>query len=127
MGPQAEPCKVRPLTFPQHEGPRRLVVQGESLDAAPSLNIMGVSFKVGASVTELLTPIWEKGKRKFWALKRFLCSDAPLKSTLSLFHKVIGGAMLWCVAVFSPEARALETLNRIMFQLVIYMLRKRIP
>ena len=108
---------------PKHCGPNGIVLEGKKLSAQSHMHIMGIAFKVGANVTELLSPIWEKGKRKFWSLKHLLCSSAPLKDRLRLFQKVVGGAMLWCVCAFSPESQALETLNRIMYQLVIYMLR----
>ena len=86
---------------------------------------MGVSFRVGANVSKILAPVWEGAKRKFWALKHLPCSQTPLSGRMMLFQSLVGGAALWCVATFSPEQQALENLNRIMIQMVIYMLRIR--
>ena len=133
---QLEPClsrwgleinynKCSLYLSPKHDGPRVLRFREHTVPASPKLEVMGVAFRVGANSTELLTPVWERAKKKFWSLKHLLCSAAPLAKRLKLMHKVVGGSMLWCVAAFPPEGQALENLNRIMFQLVIYMLRLR--
>ena len=89
------------------------------------MTIMAIQFKVGANMLELLAPIFEASRRKFWALKHILCARTPLAGRMKLCQSVVGGAALWCVAAFNPEHQALVNVNRMMYQMVVYMLRVR--
>ena len=84
---------------------------------------MGVQFKVGSNVTEMLAVTWQKAKAKFWSMKHLLLSATPLGGRMKLFRSAVGGAALWNCCAFAPEHVAMEALNIILTQLVIWMMR----
>ena len=110
---------------PNHVGQPFLEVDGERLDAQPSLVVMGVMFKVGANTRDLLQGTWERAISKFWSIKHLLTADTPIPGRLRLLDRVVGASILWNACAFSPEPHALEAINQLMFQMVVWMLKLR--
>ena len=109
----------------RHQGPSSITVNGVRLDAEPKLSVMGVDFRVGGSVHELLQGTWQKAKKKFWANKHLLCANTPIRGRMRMLDRVVGGAALWNCAAFFPEPLALEAINNLLYQFTIWMLKPR--
>ena len=112
-------------TSPKHVGPRKLVIDGIELASQDSLNVMGVEFRVGAGVFELLQGTWQRAKQKFWSISHLLRANTPISGRLHLLNRVVGASALWNSAAFSPEQHALEAVNHLLYQFVVWMLRPR--
>ena len=110
---------------PGHRGPPYVVVNGQTLEAKPSLEVMGIGFRVGANSKEPLQGTWQRAKNKFWSAKHLLLADAPLPGRMRLLDRIVGGSILWNACAFPPQTNALEAINSLMNQLVVWMLRLR--
>ena len=103
---------------PKHEGPNFLKLQDFAMKAEPCITIKGMPFKVGSNAEELLTPVWERAKSKFWAMKHVFLARTSITERLRVFNTTF-----WCVAGIHPERNALEAVNSLMYHLISYMLR----
>ena len=110
-------------TSDKHTRPSFIIVDGQRLDAQPSVNVMGVEFGAGTGVHGLLQGTWQRAKGKFWANKHLLCANTPIKGRMQLLNQVVGGAALWNCAAFFPEPVALEAINNLLYQCTIWMLQ----
>ena len=110
---------------PKHTGSPYVIVGNERLDAQRSLVVMGVGFKVGHSCKQMLQGTWQRAKNKFWSIKHLLLADTPISGSLRLLNRVVGAAVLWNVCAFPPETNALESVNQLMYQMVVWMLKSR--
>ena len=118
-------AKCSLYTSPKHQGPSRVTIDGIELKAQESVSVMSVEFRVGAGVLELLQPIWQRAKAKFWSISHLLRAKTPIAGRIRLLDRVVGGSALWLVAAFAPEQNALEAINHLLYQFVIWMLRPR--
>ena len=118
-------AKCSLYTSPKHKGPARIVVEGVELVAKDSINVMGIEFKVGANVRELMLPLWQKSKAKFFSIRHLLRPGTSLKHRLRVLDRVVGGSALWAVAALTPETSALQAINQLQFQCVIWLLGLR--
>ena len=50
-------------------------------------------------------------------------STSSLGERLRLMHKLVGSSILWNVCAMHPEATALISINHVMYQLTLYMLK----
>ena len=123
LGVNIEKCSL--YVSPKHKGPSSISIGGTTLTASSSVEVMGVNFKVGANVQELLAPTWQRAKNKFWSIKHLLCAPTPLSKRMNILDRVVGGSILWNVSSFAPEKSALQGINQILYQMVIWMLRLR--
>ena len=110
---------------PKHEGKAELKLGSVILRPQVHLPVMGLPLRVGANAGELLQPVWQQAKNRFWSLRHLLLSDAPLGDRLRLFNKVVGASALWCSSALHPETAALIQINAVMYQLILYMLKLR--
>ena len=69
-----------------------------------------------------MQPVYQKAKAKFWSIKHLLKSRAPIGNKLHILNRVVGGAALWCVAALTPELSALQSINMLLYQFVIWVL-----
>ena len=72
---------------------------------------MGIQFKVGSNVAELLAPVWETAKRKFWALKHILCKNLPSGKDEGLCRGSLGGrhSGVWLHSARNPRPWKIST------------------
>ena len=112
---------------PRHEGTNFIKVGDAILTPQNKFTVMGIPFRVGANSQELLQPVWQRARAKFWALRHHFKSSAPIQSRIKMLDRVVGGSAMWCICAFSPEPAALQALNLLLFQMVLWMLglRKR--
>ena len=112
---------------PRHVGKNFIKVGDHILTPQKEFHVMGIPFRVGANSQELLQPVWQRARSKFWALRHNFKSSAPIQSRIKMLDKVIGGCAMWCICAFAPEPAALQALNTLLFQMVLWMLglRKR--
>ena len=98
-------------------------ISGHVLYPDDHLLVMGMPLKVGISAKEALAPVFAKAKSRFWATKHILRAKVPLAGRLQLVDKVLGNTALWCAAAFHPDKHALQTINVLQSQLVVWTMR----
>ena len=106
---------------PKHKGPCSINIDGVMIQAKPSINVMGLEVCVESNVRELLQPVFQGAKAKFWCIRHLLKTRAPLSHRLRILSRVVGGAAL-CIAAFTPETSALQAVNQLLYQCVIWLL-----
>ena len=126
-GLQINPNKCSLYVSPKHQGPARVKLDGITLEAQPHIQVMGIPFRVGAGSGELLQPVWQRAKLKFWSIKHVLCASTPIGKRLKVLDRVVGGAAMWCISPFPPERNAMQALNLLLFQCILWMLRLKKP
>ncbi|CAE7394886.1 NLRC3 [Symbiodinium necroappetens] len=89
-GLSLNPAKCKVYLSPYATGPKEVRVAGTVIPQVPTLAIMGVPFRVGASSAELLAPFLQRTKDKFWALKHLLRASTPLQGRVQLLDRVVG-------------------------------------
>ena len=114
-------CQVYVSPFNRDKGVVR--VAGQDLRASDHLLVMGVPFRVGITPKEALAPLFAKTKARFWSMKHIFRAKVPLHGRLKLMDKVLGNLVLWCAAAFQPDKPALQTVNVLQSQLVIWSMR----
>ena len=114
-------CQVYISPYNQDKGVVR--VAGTDLLASDHLLVMGVPFRVGITPKEALAPLFAKTKARFWSMKHVFRAKVPLQGRLKLMDKVLGNLVLWCAAAFQPDKLALQTVNVLQSQLVIWSMR----
>ena len=107
---------------PKHHGPDKITISGVTIAAQDTLSVMGVEFKVGHNVKDMLQGTWNKAKAKFWSLRHLLRAKTPIRGRMKLLDRVIGNAALWNSCAFYPEYNAMESLNQLMYQFTIWMM-----
>ena len=126
-GLRINPEKCSLYTSPKHKERPQINLDGVCLQSQPHMPVMGIPFRVGAGSVELLQPVWQRAKEKFWGIKHILCAKTPIGKRLRVLDRVVGGAATWCTAPFPPERSAMQSLNMLLFQCVFWMLRLRKP
>ena len=105
-------------------GPRQIRVHGEVVDALDSLEVMGLTLRIGMSVYELASPLASRARSKFWELKHiFRARGGSMKERARVMQKVIGGTALWCISCIPPDAATMTMLNSVQLQLMVWLLR----
>ena len=108
---------------PKHSGKPTLKIGTTTLTPQPWVEVMGLPMRVGAGSGELLQSVWQKAKNHFWSLRALLLSDTPIGERLKLMNKLVGASALWCCSALHPETSALISINRLLYQFVVYMLK----
>ena len=112
---------------PKHSGPNFVKVGDKMLTPQQQLVVMGVPFKVGFNVQDMLQPTWAKARDKFWAAKHLLKAPTPIGWRLQMMDKVIGNSALWCISAFPPEQAALQAINVLQCQFVLWLGLRKAP
>ena len=122
-GLSLNPSKCKAYFSPYAKDAQEVYVGGTAVPQNPTLTVMGVPFRVGASAAELLAPFLQRAKDKFWSLKHLLRASTPLRGRIQLLDRVIGGLVLWCLAALAPDAGGMQVLNSLQLQLVVWCMR----
>ena len=104
--------------------PRHIRVHGEQIAAVETLEVMGLTLKIGMSVYELASPLASRARAKFWELKHiFRAQGGSMKQRAQVMQRVVGGAALWCICCIPPDAATMTMLNSVQLQLMVWLLR----
>ena len=98
-------------------------IEGVPLKEDDHLQVMGLTFKVGITAKEAMLPLMARAKAKYWSLKLLFKAKVPLGGRLKLLHRTVGNTVLWCAAAFLPDKQALQTVNVLQAQMVIWSMR----
>ena len=82
---------------PKHRGANSITLDGIRLCSQESINVMGVEFRVGAGVLELMQPVWQRAKSKFWSLEHLFRAKTPIAGRMRLMDRVVGASALYGV------------------------------
>ena len=110
---------------PRCPGGRSLRLDDVVLEASPHLEVMGLQFKVGVTVMELITPLATKARDRFWEIKHVLCSKGELSKRIRTMQRTAAQAGLWCLSALPPDPGGLGYLNSVQIQLIVWMMRLR--
>ena len=104
--------KCQLYASPSVSGPRQIRIHGEVVDALDSLEVMGLTLRIGMSVYELASPLASRARSKFWELKHiFRARGGSMKERARVMQKVIGGTALWCIGCIPRKLSGLELLG----------------
>ena len=105
-------------------GDRFIRLSGTKVEAAHSLEVMGLSLRVGMSVCELAAPLASRARSKFWENKQvFRSRGGSMKQRARVLQRVVGSTALWCICCLPPDAATMTMLNSVQLQLMVWMLR----
>ena len=123
-GLQINAKKCQLYCSPHHTGKRTITLQGELIQASDELHILGVTFRVGITSSELLAPLMAKARAKLWGgLQHLLRAKTPLAGRVRLMERILGGTVLWPLAALPMDASSLGLINSLQQQLCIWMMR----
>ena len=114
-------CQVYATPFVKETGP--LQVGPLTVGKDEKLDVMGIPFRAGISPKEAMQVVFNRTKKKFWALQHLFRAKTSLGGRLKLLQRVLGGTSLWCVSAFVPDQNALKAINVLQSQLVIWSMR----
>ena len=118
------PKKCQLYCSPFYTGERRIRIQGVEVKAADELHVLGLTFKVGITPSEMLAPLIIKTKSKFWGgLRHMLRAKTPLKGRMQLMERILGGTVLWPLAALPMDASSLGLINSLQLQLTVWIMR----
>ena len=118
----AKKCQL--YVSPYHTGKRTIRVQGEVLHAAEDLKILGLTYRVGATSSEMIAPLLAKARAKFWGgLKHLLRAKTPIGGRMLLMERVLGGTVLWPLAALPMDSASLGLVNSLQLQMTIWIMR----
>ena len=115
--------KCRLYCSPWYRGLPEMAVATTRIHAQPHLEVMGVKFRVGAPVTELIQPLLARARSKFWSVKHLLRCNASVGSRTRLMNKVVTNSAMWCIAAFPPDVNALKLVNAYQNMLMGWLLK----
>ena len=116
-------AKCSLYTSPKHDGDSSISISGVTIKAQPTLQVMGVKFHAGLNGKDVLRGTWQQARGKFWSMRHLLRAGTPIGGWLKLLDRTVGNCALWNSCAFYPEYTAMEAVNQMMYQFVIYMLR----
>ncbi|CAE7637766.1 NLRC3 [Symbiodinium microadriaticum] len=120
-GLRLNPKKCQLYASPKVEGERAILVEGVRVEAADTLEVMGLVLRVGMSIYELASPLASRARAKFWELKHiFRAQGGSMKQRARVMQKVVGGTALWCVCCLPPDAATMTMLNSVQLQLMVW-------
>ncbi|CAE7247126.1 unnamed protein product [Symbiodinium sp. CCMP2592] len=108
---------------PQCTGVQRVSIDGVALEPSPHLDVMGVQFKVGATMMEMISPLATQARGKFWEIKHVLRAKGNLYKRIRTMQRTVAASALWCASAFAPDRSAMGFLNSVQMQLVVWMMR----
>ena len=118
----AKKCQL--YCSPFYTGKRTIRIQGELLHATDELHILGMTFRVGITPSELLAPLLAKARAKFWGgLQHLLRSKTPIGGRIRLMERILGGTVLWPLSALPMDSAGLGLINNLQLQICIWMMR----
>ena len=118
-----EKCQL--YCAPRCQGAAILRLQGSELAASPHLEVMGVQFKVGGTVMEMIAPLATRARNRFWEIRHILCSKGQLSKRIKTMQRTAAQAGLWCLSAIPPDSGGMGFLNSVQVQLIVWMMRLR--
>ena len=115
-------CKIY---FSPHATVREIRVAGQVVPQAESMDVMGVSFTVGASPSDLISGPLGMARSKFWACRHLLVNGTSLRKRMVLVDRLVTSSALWCCAAIVPDRMALLLVNRHLLRFVTWMLSSK--
>ena len=79
----------------------------------------------GPTSRKCYSPSGKEQKGNFGRSSTTSKSAAPIGARIRMLDRVIGGSALWCVSAFAPEPAALQAVNLMLYQCVLWMLGLR--
>ena len=129
-GLAVNPAKCQLLTRGDVKG-NSITIAGHAIKALPAdqgLSVMGIPVKPGLTPMDLVCILTTKARKKFWACKDLLQSEAPLRHRLALLYRTVWASMAWTIGAVVPSRQSLEFLNTFLYSLVALMVQvKRRP
>ena len=120
------PKKCQLYCSPFHRGARHIRIQGVEVRAADELHVLGLTFKVGITPSEMLAPLITKTKSKFWGgLRHMLRAKTPLKGRMQMMERILGGTVLWPLAALPMDSSSLGLINNLQLPVVHRCSQKR--
>ncbi|CAE7749213.1 pol [Symbiodinium sp. CCMP2456] len=118
----AKKCQL--YCSPYYKGKRVMKVQGELLFASDEIRILGLTFRVGITPSELVAPLLAQARAKFWGgLRHLLRAKTPLGGRVRLMERILGGTVLWPLAAIPMDNASLGLINSLQLQMCIWMMR----
>ena len=108
---------------PRCTGKPEIKLGETTLQASPSIEMMGVHFKVGVTAMDVITPLVAKARTCFWDIRHVLCSKGGLNRRIRLMQRTAGQSGLWCLSAFPPDRGGMGYLNAAQLQLIVWMMR----
>ena len=118
-----EKCQL--YCAPRCVGASKIRLGGAELSASPTLEVMGLHFKIGVTVMELIAPLATKARNRFWEIRHILCSKGGLSKRIRTMQRTAAQAGLWCLSALPPESGGLGYMNAVQLQLIVWMMRLR--
>ena len=98
------------------------MLDGVTVIASPTLEVMGLSLRVGISMYELMAPAMTRARSKFWELKHIFRTKGHMKNRARVMERVIGGTALWFICCVPPDKATMTSLNATQLQLMVWLL-----
>ena len=99
-------------------------MQGELLYAAEDLHILGLTFRVGITPSEMIAPLLAKARAKFWGgLRHLLRAKTSIGGRVRLMERVLGGTVLWPLAALIMDSASLGLINTLQLQMCVWIMR----
>ena len=112
-GLAVNPVKCQLLTRGDVKG-NSISIAGHVVKALPpeqGLNVMGIPIRPGLTPVDVVCALTTKARKKFWANKDLLLSQAPLRYRLALLYRTVWASMAWAIGAVVPSRQSLEYLN----------------
>ncbi|CAE7497830.1 unnamed protein product [Symbiodinium sp. CCMP2456] len=122
-GLRMNPQKCQLYASPHVTGKHEIVLNGVRVQASPTLEVMGLSLRVGMSIYEVVSPAVSRARAKFWELKHLFRAKGHMKSRARVMQRVVGATALWYVCAVPPDKAAMTALNATQLQLMVWLLR----
>ena len=117
--------KSQVYVSPFNKDQGHVTVNGVAVPSDDHMKVMGIHLKTGVTAREALAPLFVKSR--YWATKHIYRAKVPLEGRLKLMNRTLGNQALWCAAAFFPDKQALQTVNVLQSQLVIWSMRLSKP
>ena len=108
---------------PHCPGPHRLRIGDTLLEASEHLEVMGLQFRVGVAIMELITPLAERARQKFWELQHIFRTRGHLHQRIRTMQRTVAQSGLWCLSALPPDKGAMGYLNSVQCNIIVWMMR----
>ena len=123
FGLKLNPLKCQLYASPHVEGDRFILLDGIRVESSSSLQVMGLTLRVGISMYELVSPAMVRARAKFWELKHILRAKGGMKQRARVMQRVVGATALWFICAVPPDKAAMTVMNSTQLQLMVWLLR----
>ena len=100
-----------------------ILLNGTKVVASPSLEVMGLSLRVGGTVCDLVAPASSRARAKFWELRHLFRTKGYMKHRARVMERILGGTALWFICSVPPDRAAMTALNSTQLQLMVWLLK----